>query len=382
MDSEYSYLDDKIKKMIDSYIECNRDEITDIQTRKIFLSNIERYDFSSEELDYVMNYLAKEEIIVIGSVKGIYSDYENYKYQISGYNKGKNLKSKRLSNDEQIKLLNKYRKTNDKDILTELVIEYMPLVKLKALKYSKVYNMELDDLISSGYEGLLVAFNKFAFNTNSLISYVEKYVQGYIQSQFRFGYGLEHDPNYSYVSSARNEVKYSHYGENGYDEYKYIDDICTSFLEKSKYKDELKDIRMINMIYAVSLDEVEDSIAASDDISLYRETIEPLFQKQMSNYVSAMADGVLNDNQYFAVKYYHGIDEEKSYTLKELANWKECSYQAIHKDLNSAYEVMLDNWIDYMLEFYDNDNHEYDFNPGAVEYDRHKYKTKENTSNK
>ncbi len=374
--NEYSYLDKRIQRLIDSYVESRRDEITDEQIRKIHLCDINRYKFNDEEFDYAMNYLNNEGILVTGDSEVIYSNYDNYRYQPYRASKNREIPYKKLPNSEQLELLKQYRETNDKDTLTKLISSYIPLINLKALKYSSLYNMEYDDLKSTCYEALLNAFQKFDFRENTLISYVEKYVQGKVLRYVRDNYGLAHYSFFEEFARARNEIRYEHYGEDGYNEYDHIDEVSKHLIENGTCKDSFKDNRMVNLIYAKSLDEVEDSLEASDDVSLYKEVLEPIFQKKMKKYISSMIEGTLAEKKASMVLDYYGIDREKGSTLKEIADKTEVSFQYVHKVINSSCDSLLDNWIDYMAEFYDNDNDEYGFTPGKIEYDKPKYRLK------
>lgn len=374
-EERYEYLNDIIKDLIDNYIKCERDEIDDTQIRKVKLSSIENFNLDEDEVSYIIKGLGEEDIIVIGSSEVIYSDYNNYKYSRKGYSKYNYLKSTKLTNSEQIELLKEYRKTNDKKILEKLVSSYSLLIKSRALKYSKLYGVELGDLENTGYEALLNAFSKYDFSKNALISYVEKSIKGSILKSIQSSYGINHYSDYHIFLNARNEVKNEHYGETGYNEYEHIDEIAELFLENSTRHDKFKDIRMTNMVYSLPLDEVADSIDVSDDVSLYENALEPLFQKQMQDSISLILEKSLTEKQRYAVINYYGLNNKDKLTMKEIADAKGCKTQAICNALNSSYERLLTNWTGYMADFYDNDNDEYGYIPGKIEYNKTKYKS-------
>ena len=188
---DYSYLDEKIDRIIDNYIECKRDEITDEQIRTIRLINIKKTNFSDEELNYIMNYLNEKEIIVTGEYSVLYSDYENYKHNSLPVSKNDGLVMINLTNEEQVELLKNYKETHDKEVLTKLVFSYTNLVNIISQKYAYKYFLEFEELKNVGYEGLLYALNKFDFRDVKIITYATTYIKGYILGFVKEIYGIK-----------------------------------------------------------------------------------------------------------------------------------------------------------------------------------------------
>lgn len=67
-----------------------------------------------------------------------------------------------LSQDEQILLIKKYQENKDEDVLLSIIQANEKLIKKVAYFFHKQNSyLSLDDLISTGYEGIILAINKF-----------------------------------------------------------------------------------------------------------------------------------------------------------------------------------------------------------------------------
>ena len=78
-------------------------------------------------------------------------------------------------------LINKYQKTYDKKIKEQLIENNISLVRKIAKKYTVFESIDIDELCSYGYEGLIIAINKFNPDLKSNFStFAYNYVQRYI----------------------------------------------------------------------------------------------------------------------------------------------------------------------------------------------------------
>lgn len=349
-------LDTKIKRLIDNSIVCKRDEITDELERKIHLSALEKIVSDSDEFDYAMKYLNDNNISVVGNRKSLGYEYENYRYHSSREYSNMRVEFLKLSNDEQLELLRKYQDNKDKDAITKLVSAYENFLSLEVSKYSRKYDVEQEDLRQDAYIVLMNAFNKFDFRDNTLFVFVDRYVRTGILTSIRDYYGINHYADCNKFLNARNKVKMNYYYGEDYNEYEHIDEIISTFMdneEKRKYQD----LRMINMIYGLSLDEVEDDIIASDDGLLYTEVLEKVFQEEVKEIISNELEELLTPNQYFNITNYYGFGEKEK-NLKEIAKIKNCSIQSVNSSIKGANDKLRKNIDKELLDSYSY-NYEY-----------------------
>ncbi len=342
-------LDTKIKRLIDNSIVCKRDEITDELERKIHLSALEKIVSDSEEFDYAMKYLNDNNISVVGNRKSLGYEYENYRYHSSREHSNMRVEFLKLSNDEQLELLRKYQDNKDKDAITKLVSAYENFLSLEVSKYSRKYDVEQEDLRQDAYIVLMNAFNKFDFRDNTLFVFVDRYVRTGILKSIRDYYGINHYANYNRFLNARNKVKMSYYYSEDYNEYEHIDEIISTFMdneEKTKYQD----LRMINMIYGLSLDEVEDS--AYTDFP-FEEIVNPMIDEKLKQEISQIMDDELTPNQYFDIVNYYGLEGKEAIPQQEIAKLRKCSFQNVNQSIKGAHKKLLKRFEKEMKKYYE-----------------------------
>ena len=94
---------------------------------------------------------------------------------------------KSITNSEIVKKIKKYRSSKDKDILDELVYNFINLLMKKAWKYRK-HDLDARDLIFYGIEGLVDSIS-YSFNLNSKNKFIT-YITYVIDRRMKDGVDL------------------------------------------------------------------------------------------------------------------------------------------------------------------------------------------------
>lgn len=342
-------LDNKVKRIIDNYIMCKRNEITDELEQYVYLSNIDRFHFNDEEFDCVMKSLDEKKIIVVGDIHTLYSDYDNYRYHPSRKNTNKHIKYIKLSNEEQLELLKKYRKDNDQEAITKLVGAYDAFISIESSRRANRYNIEYDDLKNDAYIALLEAFNRYDFRDNTLLAFVSKIVKFKLSKYVKDYYGMYHYSYYSKFLNARNNVKSDYYYGEDYNEYEHIDEIINDFYEQEE-NSSYKDLRMLNMVYALPLDEVEDS--AYTDFP-FEEIFNSMINETLKQEISQIMDDELTPNQYFDILNYYGLEGKEAISQYEIAQLRKCSFQNVNQSIKGAQKKLTKRFNKEMKKYYE-----------------------------
>ena len=89
------------------------------------------------------------------------------------------MKEKYTLTNIQMRMLMKFKQDGDKETRNELIKSLLYLVPNIAVKYSDG-TCDMNDLIQSGYEGLIKAINNYAFSaSNSFKEYLNSYINYY-----------------------------------------------------------------------------------------------------------------------------------------------------------------------------------------------------------
>ena len=355
----YDYLNDIIDSVIDEHI-IYRD-IDDLENKEqiINLYYFECLNLSDEELSYVMGYLNKQNIIVEGNYSAVFSDFENYRCA----EKRNKTKYFTMKEEEQNKLLKQYKINNDIDAKKKLVESYCRLVNSIANKYSYYSKDDLNDLINSGYEGLLVAIDKFEFKDNKFITFASTYIRGYILKEVnRLNNVHQICFNYPEFNSVRKNIRNNYQYDLDYSEVDHLDEIIDGFLSVEgdwKQSQKTSYIRAINAIYAAPLDDFEDDIIASDNISLYKETIEPSFQQHLNIRLYEELS-MLPTKERRIIELYYGLGDKNPSIEAEIAKkYGMCCtsvYNYIHRGFKSLRNNLESLYLEDLRE-YDEDSH-------------------------
>lgn len=122
----------------------------------IQLKDIISLQLSEREIEYVIQYLETEGIMVRGKNSSIDESFENYDY----YQTYKNQPlPKALSGEECQQKSIAYQKSKDPKIREQLILGNLRLVPYVCWKYSIAYDKDIQEIESYGYEALIEAIN-------------------------------------------------------------------------------------------------------------------------------------------------------------------------------------------------------------------------------
>ena len=117
---------------------------------------------------------------------------------------------------------------------------------------------------------------------------------------------------------------------------------------------------MLNLYYSSSLDDVLEDNDAVDDVSLYQETIEKLYQEQISKEVNKLL-GCLTEKQQETIKEYYGLDGHECHTLKQISEKRNVTPQAVQKIVKRSLSKLECYHKATLKKLYDTISHEYDY---------------------
>ena len=118
---------------------------------------------SEDELEHVMEYLNQHNIRVGGKGATLDGEFENYDY-VTTYKESK--LPLNLPPEETLKKISLYKQNISESLRTEIIEDNMRLVPYIAYRYSMVTGIDQHELESYGYEGLILALDKFDLNYN------------------------------------------------------------------------------------------------------------------------------------------------------------------------------------------------------------------------
>jgi len=137
-------------------------------------------DLKKMELEYIKNYLRAQHIWI---------KEDNVKIS-----EGQSL-IKSIEQNELMKKIKEYKRTKNIKLRDEIITNNIPLVRYLAYKYAIYAQIDKEELESFGYEGLMIALEKYNLNSNTLFStfafhYIKCYIlKGISESK---GFGKQH----------------------------------------------------------------------------------------------------------------------------------------------------------------------------------------------
>lgn len=342
---EFEYLDEFIDKLIDKCLiyRKNQYRANDGTIEKnIKLSEIERYGFEDEELEYIMNYLKERDIYVLGSSPAVYTVFDNYRYIRK---ESVPRTSVELPEEEQIELIKKYQETNNLKYRNKLAESYIRMVNCYALKYVDLTGIDLDELASYGYEGLLFAIDNMDLSKNVCSSYIANSIEKYLLNGIAKEQGFKNDRFHLEYVAGKKKVMERHDGD-GISEYDLLDEILAETFVNRKDSEfsrrAAKNRFFVN--YATSLDSQE----IIDESNVEFDVIEKVFQEQLKENTEAVLSN-LTPRQKEIVKLRFGFNGKEPMTLEKIANkigisanGVDLAVRAAKKKIKSKYSIYKD----------------------------------------
>ena len=158
---DYSKLDEYLEEVfLPENVELKKKRKSEDSSGRLYpfvqLNKIVKLKLSELEMTHTMNYLNAQGINVRGKDSTIEQDFENYDYYTTYKN---SVLPEADRNSEALFLI--YQKTKDSVIREQLILKNMRLVPWVAYKLSIKYGIDINELNSYGYEGLINAVEKF-----------------------------------------------------------------------------------------------------------------------------------------------------------------------------------------------------------------------------
>ena len=271
---DYSELD---KYLEEEFIPFNVNESMEIDevgnrsvgNKYVHLSKLVKKNFCDAEFKYIMEYLKEKNIIVKGTNSFLSEEFDNYESRLSiGENR-----TPSISNIAQVlKDVIEYKNNPSDELLEKVVKDNMKIISLSAFAFSRISGVDVEELKSYGYEGLLLAIDRFdPEKSKDFYTYSTSYINGYIRIGICEIKGIERN-FYSQFCKFKTEVE-DEYCESIEDNYKLVDVILERMANEDYLKeDEIQKCKAkILLSMPESIEEYADSIEASDDNRLYYE---------------------------------------------------------------------------------------------------------------
>lgn len=352
------YLDDIIDSIIDRnlYYRKNNSRYGDeIFEKRIKLSTIEKYNFEDEELKYIMNYLEKKEIYVLGSSPALYTDFDNYRCVVK---RGVPRKSMELNQEEQFNLLKKYQETHDITDRNKVVESYIRMVNSIALKYADITGIDQDELASYGYEGLIISIDNLDLSKKFSSSYFFNTINGYILNGIakEQGFGSSDRFYFDYVK-ARKKILQKPEFEN-ISEYDLLEEILEETLGNRKDSDYSKE-KSKNKFYSVYATSF-DNLNIIDEENKINQVIEKEFQRELKQIVRDSLE-VLSPVQKKNIMLRYGFDD-CPLTLEEVSKRVNISINGVDYSVKRGIQKIRKkkSLIKVLEDLKNEDNHEND----------------------
>jgi len=260
---EYFILDNIIMKYIINDITGEKELIPTIE-----LSSLLGLRLNDIEKEYALDYLNKKNIIVFNSDMSLEDRKTYFDYRDSLFSKTLNKKEF----EEKIAL---YLLTKDPIIREQLILSKLHLVPFIAWKYSLWYEMDINELESYGYEGLLLALDKYNPSLGySFSKYAVSYINGYIKSGIQ---ELEFNKKNDFTSAflrVKKDIEEKHQSKIE-DNPELIDEIVGTLIENNEINERNYELtkRRINLLLANSLDEINDTVWTNSNNDMEDEII-------------------------------------------------------------------------------------------------------------
>lgn len=387
MDLEMEGQFEELKSLIndsflDKNLKCrkivNEETLEEEFEQYVTLQSIHYLKLSEEEELFVVNYLGTLGI----SVRGIYSYYSGVcdNYTQSGHFSRKNAVT--LSMEEQKAYLEEYQKTKDREARNLVVESNLPLVKYLTKQYSYRFDVDKEWLESYGVEGLIKAMDTYDSSRGKLSTYLSLKIRSALfKASIDFHLGESGVTLLNKISDNRKKgTKYFEYiyvkeevekktKKKVKDNPELIEDIIQELVNRGYGNEEkLKELKsMVSICNALSYEQIEDNLHWVDDDTLYRETLEEMYQGELKAFIMEMRERLTPKKRQVLNKFYGFDGEESCPFFKKIAAEFYCSRQAVfhnHRLALEQIEKRVKFWkrVDITNSFVENSNHEYEDN--------------------
>lgn len=291
----------------------------------IRLKDILSFKFSEKEVTFLINYLGKKDIYVIGDSHTLEGEFSNYicnRIQVN--NISKNLSLKDYSEEEEKRLFEEYSKNPSLELKQKIVLYNSGLVFTQCGIYSKIFNIDFNELYSYGVIGLLKAIPKFDISLGNKFSSFALY---FIKAEILNGIKVLQDcpvkdgsKNYGFIKALKEFEQ--NQNEKIINDITIVDDFIDYLIKENviKEKDKSLIINWSNAINYLSLQ--ENSVYDYGDITS---------KVNLKIDVLKIID-TLDDRTKEILKMRFGISPyQKSYTLESIGNLYNISSEYVRK---------------------------------------------------
>lgn len=349
---DYKKLDEYLEtKFIPNYVLMKRRKNAKGEREfvlSISLNHIVNLMLSEAEFQHVMNYLKDKNIYVGGKDISVEGEFENYDY----VNTYKNFSLTNVSSTETLQKIKLYQETNDSSVREEIIKDNMRLVSFVAYKYAAYTGIDLHELESYGYEGLIVALEKFDFNYKCIFAtYAIACIRGYIVKGIPEILGCKNSEFYRNYLNAKKAVEYD-FGGRISENLELIDDVVDLLVDNHKIGSSEASIayakrKILSLIIGdVSFDEeILDSDQLLDSHDYAAEALNLANRKVFDEFL-----GVLEPKEEKVVRLRFGFDDGVSRNLNEIATMLGISRSYSWFLFNNAMKKLKQPWRTSCLE--------------------------------
>ena len=288
-------------------------ETSFIQT--VQFNKLVRLGLSELEMLYAFKYLNKLNIKVVGISPDIESDLniENYDY-IRTFKESEKKLYDSSKNDEQ--RIVQYQQTEDILLRNDIIENNLRLVSFVAYKYSIITGIDIHELESFGYEGLIYAIEKFdASKGYKFSSYAVPCIRGFILRGIPKIKGFKNSEFYSNFISCKKVVEEVNCISLE-EEPKLLRDVFdlmiqTGRLMNNNYNDFVKLVSISKPLLMENMDDIEDDYIMEDEI------LEKVSNENLIKIIDTAPS--LKSREKKILKLRYGLNDGVPKTLEEVA---------------------------------------------------------------
>ena len=374
--SDFTKLDEFLDTYIKNNYRCKRKD-DDTYEVSIQLNKILKLKLCEKELEHVFEYLNQRNIQVRGYSPNFDSEFINYTYirrfnsipfpeRIDGYKV-----------EENIEL---YHKTKDIKLRNEIAEQTMRLVPFVSYNYAMLFDYDINELNSYGYEALLNAIEKFNPKVNYKFStYAVKCIRGKILSGMKLDkYNARGDTlviwNKRFYDAKKLYCKDHGYNIYEIDDLEYMDEILSFMYDLGQitYEEQIESIKQLLMFsHVISIDEkladnddldnnLDDDYVADNqfesDYLMYNDE-DDFENEELQKILSEQLDEVLDtltEREQKILRFRFGLDDGRSRTLEEVAvifnvtreRIRQIEARALRKLRHPSRSRQLRTWLD------------------------------------
>lgn len=308
---------------------------------RVLLTRILHLKKSREEKQYIIDYLMKKGIQVIGYSNCDAIEFDNFIYT----RHFKKRISKSITSEETLEKLKLYNETNDINIRNEIVLGNMKLVNYALVNIIKDYHIDMSDLEQAGYIGLINAVDYYDSTKGAFSTYALSCIANAIRIQLYQLNGLKLSEYCFYNIQKQVEHEYGEKLINNPN----LSKVIVSKLSESGFrskKHENENLRRVLLNNCISLDEVlekgEDEHIYSIDYDYNDSDINEVYDKELNKHIVKQLSA-LTERQRKTLELRYGLNNGNVKTLKEIAEVLGVSLQRVAQYEKEGLKMLNEN---------------------------------------